>query len=601
MKKFKLKSVCALLLCAVMLFSLAACIPGNLSGLFDEFLRQSFVSLVSADTLSMHFNLADPEAYGVTRPEPTLGEFDFSEKTIEEDKKAGKEALEMLDIFDFDSLNSEQKFTFDILKDYSRLSNQSYDYLYYIEPFAYTSGIHANLPILLSEYVFYNKQDVEDYMGLLGQIKDYFQNFLSFERVKADKGMFMPKACAEEVIRQCSEFIENPDSNLITDTFDDRIKAAEGLTDEEIEGYIKQNRDLVKDNVIPAYENVIRVFEELKDKGVNQLGLAHFEDGKEYYAYMLKLNVGTDKTPEEVISLLDTTINKVSLKLSEIVRRHADEIEDYYEDMEDFYADLEPRDTILYLKEALSDRFPEMPEIDFTISPVHESMENITSPAFYLTPPIDSYRNNVIHTNMDSESNGHAAISLLAHEGIPGHMFQNTYFLSQEPYPIRAVLNFSGYSEGWATYVEMMAYDYYDYSNPIYADLERLQGQLSLLVSARMEIGVNYEGWDLAELAEYLDDNGYNSEVAEDMMRYVIAEPVNYQTYCVGWLEFEELRRLAEDELGRSFNEREFHEAVLNAGPCQFYLLRDKVEDYIGFVQFREDFSLPLDAPENAA
>lgn len=594
MKKHKFKSVCALLLCAAIMLSLGACIPGNISALFEEFLNQSFVTLVTSDTISLHFTLADPESYGVTRPEPTFGEFDFSEKTIEEDKEAGEEALKMLDIFDYGSLSSEQKFTFDILKDYSKLSNQSYDYLYYIEPFAYTSGMHANLPILLSEYVFYNKQDVEDYMGLLGQIRDYFQNYLSFERVKADKGMFMAKACAEEVIRQCSEFIEHPESNMLIDTFDDRIKAAEGLTDEEIEGYIKQNKDLVTDEVIPAYENIIRVFEELKDEGENQLGLAHFEDGRDYYAYLLKLNVGTDKTPEEVITLLDDYINKISLELADIVRRHPDEIESYYEDMDSFYTDLEPRETILYLRDAFSDRFPEMPEIDFTISPVHESMKDITSPAFYLTPPIDGYQNNVIHTNTDSESNGHSTISLLAHEGIPGHMLQNTYFLSQEPYPIRAVLNFSGYSEGWATYVEMMAYDYYDYPNPVYADLERLQGQLSLLASARMEIGVNYEGWDLAELTEYMEDNGYNPDVAEDVMSYVIAEPVNYQTYCVGWIEFEQLRQLAEEELGRSFNEREFHETILNAGPCQFYLLRDKVEEYIDFVQFREEYDLPL-------
>jgi uncharacterized protein (DUF885 family) len=160
-------------------------------------------------------------------------------------------------------------------------------------------------------------------------------------------------------------------------------------------------------------------------------------------------------------------------------------------------------------------------------------------------------------------------------------MYQFVYFLSHDPEPIRALLDFNGYQEGWATYVELMSYDYYDYDNDAYADLERINSELSLLISARVEIGVNYEGWTLDDTSDYLNNNGFNGDAASSIYNYVIAEPVNYQMYILGWLEFKALRDEAEETLGDNFDEQEFHEVILDAGPCQFFLLEKLVDDYL--------------------
>ena len=150
------------------------------------------------------------------------------------------------------------------------------------------------------------------------------------------------------------------------------------------------------------------------------------------------------------------------------------------------------------------------------------------------------------------------------------------------PEPIRALLNFNGYTEGWATYVEMMSYDMYkDYPDDSYADFERINSELNLLVSARVEIGVNYEGWDLEATQKYLSDNGFNSDGAESIMDYVIAEPVNYQMYVMGWQSFQELRDYAESALDNKFDEQAFHKVVLDAGPSQFYLIEKLVKQYV--------------------
>lgn len=552
---------------------------------FAGYLQEIFDENVVSDTLTLHYTLAHPENYGITPPEVTYGETDISEEANEEDKKETEEELARLTAFDYELLTADQRFTYDILSEHLQTNLLSYENPYLYEPFAYTSGLHSNLPVTLAEYTFYDQGDVDDYLKLLELTPDYFQAWLDFEQIKIDKGLFMNTQSANEVIRQCSDFIATPEENLLIETFNVNIEEVPDLTAEQVEEYKQKNYDAVMECIIPTYENTIDFFKQNKNAGTNDLGLAHFDGGTEYYEYLIKSKVGSDKTPEEIIELLDNTINDVMSEFYSIAMSDYEAYSNYYDDMESLYDGVDPKETIEFFEDATSDRFPDIPDIDFTIEPVHESLEDIVSPAFFMTPPLDDYEHNSIYTNLNSDGAG-SLWSTLAHEGVPGHMYQFVYFLSNDPEPIRSLLNFNGYQEGWATYVELMSFDYYDgYSNEIYADLERLNTELNLLVSARVEIGVNYEGWDLEDTANYLTENGFNGDAAQDIMDYVIAEPGNYQMYVLGWLEFKELREYAEAELGDRFNECDFHEVLLDAGPCQFYLLRDRVEDYVNTVK----------------
>lgn len=548
---------------------------------FADYLQESFEESVVTDTLTLHYTLAHPEDFGITPPEVTYGDTGISEEALAEDEQETKDDIAELEEFNRDLLTSEQRFTYDILYNMLQTNLLSYENPYLYEPFAYTSGLHSNLPITLAEYTFYDQGDVDDYLKLLELTPDYFQVYLDFEQIKIEKGLFMNSNSANEVIRQCSDFIAKPEENLLIETFNSNIEEVPGLTAEQIEEYKQANHDAVIAYIIPAYENTIAFFKANKRAGKNDLGLAHFDGGKEYYEYLIKNKVGSDKTPEEIIEVLDTNIDSTMTELYTLVMANYDAYMAYFDESENMYGDIDPKETIQFFEQATSERFPDIPDIDFTIEPVHESLVDIVSPAFFMTPPLDDYENNSIYTNLTSDGAG-SIWSTLAHEGIPGHMYQFVYFLSNDPEPIRSLLSFNGYQEGWATYVELMSFDYFDgYSNECFADLERINSRLNLLVSARIEIGVNYEGWSLEDTANYMNENGFNGEAAQDIMKYVIAEPGNYQMYVLGWLEFEELRAYAEEELGEQFDECEFHKVILDAGPCQFYLLKDRVQQYI--------------------
>src|SRR5699024_8380814 len=91
---------------------------------------------------------------------------------------------------------------------------------------------------------------------------------------------------------------------------------------------------------------------------------------------------------------------------------------------------------------------------------VHESMEDYLSPAFYLTPPLDTGSPNVIYINRSGRNPNLELFTTLAHEGFPGHLYQTVYFASCRPSDIRYLINCSGYVEGWATYIESYAFQY---------------------------------------------------------------------------------------------------------------------------------------------
>lgn len=552
---------------------------------FKAYIDNSYGEMVTTDTLTLHYSLAQPEDFyiDIDIPEPTLGDSDMSYDALMEDLEETKSDYKELQAFDYDLLSEDYRDIYDLLAYTYDNDIESYDYIYYYEPFAQTSGLHNNLPITMAEYIFYDEGDVTDYIEILNQIPDYFDGVLSFEEEKSKQGFFMADFAANKVISDCENFIKNPEENLLIDTFNERVDALEGISDEAKETYKEQNKDAVLNSVIPAYKNVISVFKLLRSTGKNDGGICNFENGKDYYALLIKEDTCTSKTPDEIIEFLESKTSEVMANMYTSAFSDEDAITYFYENYETLLNQdgVAPEEVLEEVANSMKPHFPEIGDLNYTISYVHESMEDSLSPAFYMTPPLDDFSNNSININGGAELS--SLWSTIAHEGYAGHMYQFVYYLENDPEPIRYALSFSGYSEGWATYVENMSYEFYDYADfdETMAELCQINNQLSLLISARIDIGVNYEGWTLEECETYLLENGFDKSFAKDIFEYVIAEPANYQMYVVSYFEFLELRAFAEESLGDSFDEVEFHKVILDAGPCTFDVLEKKVKNYI--------------------
>lgn len=544
--------------------------------LFDRFIYEIFVEEVQSDTLSLNYALAHPEEFGIIHTEPTLGEYTI--EYMKEELLTKEQYLNDLLKFNYDELTIDQQLTYDILQYCLELELQLGDYLYYMETLGPTTGLQAQLPILLAEYHFYDKADIERYLELLPCVKDYFEDVAEFEREKSERGLFMTDAVADRIIEQCGTFIANPKENLLIKYFDEKIDSFPELSEEDKKVYKHKNRQGVLDYIIPSYEMLIDTLKELKGTGINDSGLYYYPEGQAYYELLTKFKTGSDKSMKEITDMLDTAIGDDILTLTKQVLVNP-LIFDKFEAFTSFPL-TDPKVILEDLKEQILEDFPEPEDVNCEIKYVHESLSEYLSPALYLIPAIDNYTDNNIYINGDDIETLSTIYTTVAHEGYPGHLYQNVYFRSRNPAPVRSILSFIGYDEGWATYVEFYSYQYSGIDEDL-ADLMEVNNELILMMYARADIGIHYEGWSKSKAVSYINKFTGDEAVANQIYDVLLEEPAIYLPYAVGYLEIMELRDMAEEAQGNNFDIKEFHRFLLDIGPAHFGLIENYMEAWL--------------------
>jgi uncharacterized protein (DUF885 family) len=539
--------------------------------LFDDYLYELFVEEVKSDSISLNYSLSAPENYGITDSDTTLGEYSVSH--MSQNLSVSENNLNRLLSFDYKSLTSEQKLTYDILKDYLTQDLKLGNYTYYNECLGPTTGIQAQLPILLAEYSFYGKDDIEEYLKLLLCVYDYFKDIAEFEREKSKHGLFMKDDVADQIIAQCEAFIQNPESNFLISYFDEKIAGYKGLSNSEISRYKALNKEAVIVYVIPAYDLLIQTLKELKGTGTNSAGLYYYPEGQAYYEALAKYKTGSSKTMAQMIDLLETAIDEEIINITSLTIKDPTLIDKYY--AFNAFPITDPEKIISDLKEDIKKDFPETALVQCDIKYVPASLSEYLSPAMYLTPPMDNYKENEIYINGNDKKTLSMIYTTVAHEGYPGHLYQCVYFRSKNPNPIRNVMNFTGYDEGWATYVEMYSY-HISGIDPFLADFLESNNVIILCMYARADIGIQYEGWKEKEVVNYITNFISNEQKAKQIYATLLEEPGIYLPYAVGYLEIMDLRKQAEEQLQDRFAAKDFHKFLLDIGPAPFSIIQDR-------------------------
>ncbi len=537
---------------------------------FRTFTRSLFQTEVSANTISLHYTLRSPSDYGIANIPATYGSLSSDPVAA---KASVRNVLSSLQEFDPDTLSSENALTFKILDTYLKNASTGTDYLLYQEPLGPVSGIHTQLPVLLSEYSFYDTQDVETYLALLKETPSYFDSVIRFEQKKAASGLFMPDYQADSVLDTCQSFIDMGKENYLVSTFNERIASLDLLPENKKDSFQKENMKLVTEEIYPAYQNLITAIKSLKGKGMNEQGLSHFPYGKKYYEYLVRQTTGCNESISRLRLMTRAQILE-DLSAMQKVLFPADAALTQASVLEQ----TSPDSMLDDLRSKITDTFPEIPDVDFQVKYVPKSMQDYLSPAFYMIPAIDNLTENVIYINNGQTASGLNLYTTLAHEGYPGHLYQTVYFSASEPDPIQSILDFGGYVEGWATYAEMMSY----YLAPLpktEASLLQKNSSVILGLYALADMGIHYDGWSVTDTVRFFSDYGINDPNAvQSVYKLIIGSPANYLKYYIGYLKFYELKKEMADAMGNQFSQKEFHRAVLDVGPAPFEIVYDEVE-----------------------
>lgn len=543
---------------------------------FDALIQQIFRDEVTSDSFTLNYTLKAKENYGITQEKPTLGE--YSLKEMKNSLVISENRVATLETYDYEKLTKEQKLIYDTIYLLSKQNLEAADFLEYTECLGPTTGIQTQLPVYFAEYSLRSKNDVDTYLELLNLVPAYFKEILSFEQMKAKKGIFMSETTAQAIIDQCNDFVSKTEQNYLITIFAGKLLSVADMTDTEKSTYEQKNKELVLNAVIPAYKNLAEGLKELIGSSKNQKGLCYLEKGKEYYSYLVKAKTGSDRSIKEIEHILDNKIEELKKKIAKVI---SDTPDVYYQAQKAEYTYNTPQTAMEHLKKAIQKDFPALDEsIGYELKYVDASLEESMSPAFYLTPAIDDYKNNVIYINRNKRYDLSKAFTTIGHEGYPGHLYQTCYFQSQNPSPLRSMINVAGYTEGWGTYAELYGYDLAGLKKDV-AKLLKENTLITLCLYAKADIGIHYKGWDQKKLQRYLTDFGFSKSNMMAIYQSLLAEPASYMPYTIGYLEIDDLLKDAKKQLGRKFVLKDFHKFFLSLGPVPFTVAKDRMQGWI--------------------
>ncbi len=576
LKKHRMLSV-GIFLAAVLSIIYAAILSpaGKSTGSFSEFCTTLFREEMKSNTMNLHFTLKDPKAAGIDSYEITLGS--LSGDSPHNQARQLKKLSEELKKYSHRSLKGKDRLTCRLLSDYISRQQNLAAYPYYDEPLTPSGGVTSQLPVLLAEYTFRNTRDIKDYLGLLSQMDTYFLGILDYEQKKADAGLFMSDEACLKVIEGCEVFTEHPDDNFLIDTFSNRLNAMDGLTDTQKNAYLKQHSKVLSDHVIPAYSQMIKGLTMLLGRGHNNWGLCNFPEGKAYYEAVVSADTGCDDSVEDLFSQIakarreDLTFCQNLLEKNPKLASQSPKPD---------AALKEENAMISWLQKEILTDFPAPPQTEVEICHVDPALSEYLAPAFYITAPIDDISHNRIYINDAKNNTDIYYFTTLAHEGYPGHLYQTICTSSYGAPEVLSLLNYPGYTEGWATYTEMQSF-YYAGLDPDLASLLQHNQAATLSLYATADIGIHYFGWEKEKNAAFWSEYGVDDTATiKRITDLILEEPGNYLKYYVGYLKFRQMREQLALE-NKSFSVSAFHEAILRTGPSPFSVLEETVRDQL--------------------
>lgn len=586
---------------------------------FSEFTDALFCYEVTSDSVTTAYNLKNPSALKIPALSPKLTAFSYKQYNKEKQEKKDAKLLASLtaksNTFNVSKLSAEECLTLNLLKRNLSLNQKLSSFAYYDDLLGSTTGVQANLPVTLGEYPLRSEEDVNTYLALLTQVPDYFKNVITYQKHRKSLGFETPDFLLNTTKDNLSTMLSGlrNDTNSFTETFNNRILGIKNLSEKQRKTYQEKNQAYVKKYVLPAYENLYEyicnsfsadakktsdnpsenttnspksteasysVNKEYLPKDDTPYGLSTLPQGADYYTLLAAQKTGSDRPTEELISMTENSLKQTLGTVLNIALTDKEAYKYYTE--HPLTTPYETPEAILTALSLMSrETFPPLKTAPtYQIKTVPKSLAPSLSPAFYMVPAIDDYKNNTIYINplYISKENGNL-FTTLAHEGFPGHLYQTVYFNETNPSPIRHVLDYPGFVEGWATYVEINSFSYLDYPLEGNSLLQLYQSDtlINLALCSRVDLGVNYENWTLTDVNNFFKENGFNNYYTAELYAYVVEAPANYLSYFIGYLEIMDLKEHCKKQLMENYSEIEFHKLLLDIGPSDFTTLRSEV------------------------
>ena len=466
------------------------------------------------------------------------------------------------------------------------------------------SGVTVNLPEFLTDtHAIIDRRSAERYVARLKEFGRVLRE--SRDRVIDDRdhGVVPPDFIIESALVGMRKFVAGGVSeNILITSLPERLASVEELDDDSRAQLQAAAEEVVSEAVIPGYEGIIALFEDMALTANHDAGVWRLPDGEAIYKDRLLSSTSTDYSPEEIHNTGLAEVARIAIEMHAIMDAQGipegplgERVQVVMEDPSQQFPNTDEgrEEMIEYLKAFDAKVLAQADQYFITIPPqpldiirVAPEREDASPGGYYSGPALDGSRPGRFYINLkDTADNPRWKLpTLMIHEGSPGHHFQISAAQLIEDVPmLRKLSPFTAFAEGWALYSERIAKtDMGLYDDDPLGDLGRLQAEMFRAVRLVVDTGLHAKRWSREKAIEYMVTNTgmTEDEVTREIERYVVI-PGQATAYKTGQLALLDLRAEAEAQLGDRFDVREFHELVLMNGAMPLALLREQVENWI--------------------
>jgi uncharacterized protein (DUF885 family) len=457
------------------------------------------------------------------------------------------------------------------------------------------SGDFATIPDMLdSQHKIETAADAEAYLDRMRALAQGLD--AEDERMRRDegRGVVAPDFILDTTLGQLKGVAAMPPADWsLVSSLTRRARAA-GLAGD----WDGRARKIAQDEVAPALARQIQTLQAHRAKAGHDAGVWRLPDGQAWYAWYLKVGTTTPLSAAEVHRMGLEQARQLSGEMDALLKAQgltqgtvADRIKALNRDPKFLYPNTDQgraqllaylNGVVAAVRPRLPKAFATLPKADLVIKRVPPEIQDGASNGYEQDGPIDGSRPANYYINLKTTTvwPRFSLPSLTFHEGVPGHVWQGV-FAHRLP-PIRSMLSFNAYIEGWALYAEQLGDELGLYADDPFGRIGYLQSIQFRACRMVVDTGLHAMRWSREQAIQWiLENNGLPEPKARSEVDRYCVWPGQACGYKVGHAWINRLREKARAALGPRFDLRSFDDALVRSGAVPLTVLDRLVDSYI--------------------
>jgi uncharacterized protein (DUF885 family) len=350
----------------------------------------------------------------------------------------------------------------------------------------------------------------------------------------------------------------------------------------------------------PAYQRLLTYLtDSYLPNARESLGLNALPNGAAWYAYRSRVSTTTNLSPAQIHQIGLKEVRRIRAEMDSVIGAVGfsggfNEFANFLRtDSGFFFTDSASlirayRDIAKRIDPELAKLFGKLPRMPYGVIAVPSFMARSQTTAYYLGGSAQAGRPGYFFANTyDLKTRPKWEMEALTlHEAVPGHHLQIS--LSQEEENLPEFRRFGGYTafvEGWGLYAEGLGSELGMYQDP-YSRFGQLTYEMWRAVRLVVDTGLHSMGWSRQQAIDFFAANAPKTthDIEVEVDRYIVW-PGQALAYKIGELKLKELRAFAKARLGKKFDVRAFHDAVLENGGLPLDLLEVHIREWVSAQQ----------------